>query len=102
MAGPDVFLPDATAVLAEIKAVCAAEGLAGVSPLDPLGLAVDATEDTAAMLIEAFDLFDNIMIDAAIAHSGGSLTVVETDPDACWTDPTAFRRCVAAAARVLV
>jgi nucleoside 2-deoxyribosyltransferase len=177
---PGRFSPDATAVLAEKKAVCAAHGLAGISPLDrlpgepaawfalprwrrialcneahirrsaalianvtpfrgpsadpgtayeigfmralgrpvfsyantaslfgertraALGLAVDATEDTAAMLIEAFDLFDNLMIDAAIAHSGGSLTVVETHPDARWTDSTAFRRCVAAVARVLV
>lgn len=34
LAGPDVFLPDATAWMARKKAVCAAYGLTGVSPLD--------------------------------------------------------------------
>jgi nucleoside 2-deoxyribosyltransferase len=66
-----------------------------------LGLAPEAMQDAAAMLIEAFDLFDNLMIDAAIAHSGGTLVTVETPADARWTDLAAFERCVAAAARVL-
>lgn len=66
-----------------------------------LGLAADATQDSSAMLIEAFDLFDNLMIDAAVAHSGGTLVRVETPADARWTDLAAFERCVAAAARVL-
>lgn len=34
LAGPDVFLPDAPAWLERKKAICAAHGLEGVSPLD--------------------------------------------------------------------
>ncbi len=36
LAGPDVFVPDATGRAAVLKAVCARHGLDGVSPLDPL------------------------------------------------------------------
>ncbi len=36
LAGPEVFLPDAAACAARKKAVCAAHGLEGVSPLDAL------------------------------------------------------------------
>jgi nucleoside 2-deoxyribosyltransferase len=36
LAGPDVFLPEPLARAAALKAVCAAHGLVGVSPLDPL------------------------------------------------------------------
>lgn len=36
LAGPDVFLPDAPARAARLKAICARHGLSGVSPLDPL------------------------------------------------------------------
>jgi hypothetical protein len=35
LAGPDVFLPDAPAWMERKKAICAAHGLEGVSPLDP-------------------------------------------------------------------
>jgi nucleoside 2-deoxyribosyltransferase len=35
LAGPDVFLPDAALQAERKKAICAAHGLAGVSPLDP-------------------------------------------------------------------
>ena len=65
-----------------------------------LGLAPDVPRDAAGMLIEAFDLFDNLMIDAAVAHSGGTLVTVDVPPDARWTDLAAFERCVAAAARL--
>lgn len=34
LAGPDVFLPDAPARAARLKAICAAHGLTGVFPLD--------------------------------------------------------------------
>lgn len=34
LAGPEVFLPDATALLASKKAICAEAGLVGVSPFD--------------------------------------------------------------------
>ena len=36
LAGPDVFLPDASAWLERKKAICAGVGLIGVSPLDDL------------------------------------------------------------------
>jgi nucleoside 2-deoxyribosyltransferase len=36
LAGPDVFLPDATAWMERKKAICAGVGLTGVSPLDDL------------------------------------------------------------------
>ena len=36
LAGPDVFLPDAAARAAALKAICARHGLHGVSPLDAL------------------------------------------------------------------
>lgn len=38
LAGPDVFLPDADAVAARKKAICAAHGLQGVFPTDPVGI----------------------------------------------------------------
>jgi len=34
LAGPEVFLPEATALFAEKKAICAEHGLVGVSPFD--------------------------------------------------------------------
>ena len=36
LAGPDVFFPDPTAWAARRRAICAAHGLDGVSPLDPV------------------------------------------------------------------
>ena len=36
LAGPDVFLPDPVARGADLKRICAAHGLVGVFPLDPL------------------------------------------------------------------
>jgi nucleoside 2-deoxyribosyltransferase len=36
LAGPDVFLPDATAWMERKRAICAGYGLTGVSPLDDL------------------------------------------------------------------
>jgi nucleoside 2-deoxyribosyltransferase len=35
LAGPEVFLPDALAIAAAKKRLCAAHGLEGVFPLDP-------------------------------------------------------------------
>ncbi|MEO1102766.1 MAG: nucleoside 2-deoxyribosyltransferase [Pseudomonadota bacterium] len=54
IAGPDVFLPDAAAVLARKKAVCTAHGLEGVTPfdndaaIDPAGGAAAAQQIYAA------------------------------------------------------
>ena len=41
LAGPDVFLPDAAAIAAAKKEICARHGMTGVFPLDPI-------EDAAA------------------------------------------------------
>jgi nucleoside 2-deoxyribosyltransferase len=184
LAGPDVFLPDAAARAATLKAVCARHGLRGVSPLDPpeaapvAGVALDearqialrneahmagcaalianltpfrgpsadvgtafelgfmralgrpvfawsnrarglaertrdflgdaatrdadgAWRDGDGLLIEAFGLVDNLMLDSAVLASGGALFTAELPADARWLDLTAFERCVAAAARRL-
>jgi nucleoside 2-deoxyribosyltransferase len=37
LAGPDVFLPNATLIAARKKEICDRHGLAGISPLDPVG-----------------------------------------------------------------
>lgn len=172
-----MFLPDATDWLRRKQAICAAHGLIGVSPLDPLaeepagwaalpdwrrialcneahirscvavianltpfrgpsadagtvyevgfarglGLrlfgyatvaagflertlaAVPATPDGAewrdadGMLVERFGLFDNLMIEGALADTGGLL---RQDADR-WRDLSVFERCVIAAAAAL-
>jgi nucleoside 2-deoxyribosyltransferase len=61
----------------------------------------DATgdwRDGDGMLLESFGLRDNLMIDAAILASGGSLVVADVPAAARWTDLDAFERCVVAAA----
>lgn len=64
-------------------------------------LGVTATHDAEGMLIEAFGLADNLMIDGAILASGGVLFVEAVPAAARWSDLTAFERCAAAAARTL-
>jgi nucleoside 2-deoxyribosyltransferase len=54
--------------------------------------------DTDRMLIEQFDLFDNLMIEGAIIGSGGVLVVEEIARADRWTDLSVFERCVCAAA----
>ncbi|MFC4166021.1 nucleoside 2-deoxyribosyltransferase [Teichococcus aestuarii] len=45
LAGPDVFLPDAAAIAAAKKAICARHGAEGVFPTDPIeSAAADAAE----------------------------------------------------------
>jgi hypothetical protein len=46
-------------------------------------------------------LFDNLMIEAAIAESGGALLLDASEPAQRWTDLAAFERCVALAAKEL-
>jgi nucleoside 2-deoxyribosyltransferase len=58
-----------------------------------------AWRDPDCMLIEAFGLADNLMIDAAIAASGGAYFMAEAADR--WADLAMFERCVAAAASVL-
>ena len=178
LAGPDVFLPDAPARAAALKAICASHGLIGVSPLDaPSDLppawrmlpearfialcneahirACDAvianltpfrgpsadvgtvfeigfmralgrpvfgwsnhaadfftrisafagsvTADAAGMwrdgegmLLEAFGLHDNLMIDGAIQASGGRIFSADVPAERRWTDLAAFESCVCA------
>lgn len=181
LAGPDVFLPDAPARAARLKAICARHGLLGVSPLDPLadeppewvelgearrialrneahiagcaalianltpfrGPSADAgtvfelgfmralgrpvfgwsniaqgfTErtrdflgetakrgadgawrDGAGMLVEAFGLADNLMLEGAILASGGAMFAAEVPAASRWSDLAMFKRCVAALA----
>jgi|KBSMisStandDraft_5_1062788.scaffolds.fasta_scaffold867147_2 nucleoside 2-deoxyribosyltransferase len=57
--------------------------------------------DSDGMLVEQFGRFDNLMVDAGVAASGGRLIVAEIDPVARWTDLSVFERCVAAAAAPL-
>jgi nucleoside 2-deoxyribosyltransferase len=181
LAGPDVFLPDPSAWFRRKKAICAAFGLQGVSPLDDLpnepgdwahlpewrrialrneahirnadalianltpfrgpsadvgtvyeigfaralglklfgyatvttgfvertiaalgGTARRAADgswwDAEGLLIEQFGLFDNLMIEGGIAHSGGIL--VQHDRER-WRDLTVFEHCVQAAANAM-
>jgi nucleoside 2-deoxyribosyltransferase len=180
LAGPDVFLPDPAAWLARKKAICARQGLAAVTPLDPLpsepaawsvlpewrrialrneahirgsdavianltpfrgpsadpgtvyevgfmralgrpvfGYATTAVlftertldclglsregivSDGEGMSIEAFGLFDNLMIAGGIVDSGGALVVEECPAAGRWTDLGVFERCVRVAAGIL-
>ena len=54
--------------------------------------------DADGMLIEQFGLFDNLMIEAGIVSSGGTLALAEVEPSDRWSDLSAFERCVRAAA----
>ena len=47
LAGPEVFLPDATALLAAKKEICAEAGLVGVSPFDNEATGMGGGEATA-------------------------------------------------------
>jgi len=58
--------------------------------------------DAAAMLLEDFPgMADNLMIDGAIAASGGRLVTRATPRAAAWTDLTAFQACIELVARAL-
>jgi nucleoside 2-deoxyribosyltransferase len=180
LAGPDVFLPEASAWLERKKAICAGFRLTGVSPLDALaeepvawkhlpewrrialrneahirscaavvanltpfrgpsadvgtvyevgfarglGLKVfgyttvsaaflDRTLsaigsarqdrdgswwDSDGLLVEQFDLFDNLMIEGGIADSGGAFLREDRDR---WNDLSVFERCAQTAAAAL-
>jgi nucleoside 2-deoxyribosyltransferase len=63
--------------------------VAGCRPL------ADGTyRDADSLLVEQFDLFDNLMIEGGIAESGGELITGDVDR---WSDLSLFERCVAAA-----
>ena len=54
--------------------------------------------DGEGMAVESFGCRDNLMIDGAIAASGGWLEAADLPPARRWSDLGAFERCVAAAA----
>ncbi len=54
--------------------------------------------DGEGMLLEAFGMHDNLMIDGAILASGGAIFTANPSPHARWSDLSAFTRCVAALA----
>ena len=54
--------------------------------------------DGEGLLVEDFGLFDNLMIEGALAASGGLLVAGDADR---WSDLGVFERCVMAAARKL-
>jgi nucleoside 2-deoxyribosyltransferase len=64
-----------------------------------IGSAGRVWRDADGMLVEDFDLFDNLMIEAAIVASGGALVLEACEPAQRWTDLAAFERCVALAAK---
>ncbi|MBN9559617.1 MAG: nucleoside 2-deoxyribosyltransferase [Alphaproteobacteria bacterium] len=71
--------------------------------LDCLGLSRDdVVSDGEGMSIEAFGLFDNLMIEGAITDSGGILVVEDCPPARRWTDLHVFERCVRKAARTIM
>ena len=57
--------------------------------------------DGEGLLVEAFGLADNLMIEGAILASGGALFTAAVADGARWVELAAFERCVAAAARTL-
>lgn len=57
--------------------------------------------DQEGMAVESFGCCDNLMIDGAIAASGGRLETAALPPERRWTDLGAFDRCVAAVAACL-
>ena len=61
----------------------------------------DEWRDADDMLIEAFGLADNLMLEGAILSSGGRLFRADVAQAERWTDLDAFRRCVSSAALVL-
>ncbi len=50
--------------------------------------------DLEGLMIEDFDLSDNLMIIHALEHYGCPLVVIEDQPDDCWRDFTAFEQCL--------
>jgi nucleoside 2-deoxyribosyltransferase len=53
--------------------------------------------DPDGLLVEEFGLFDNLMIEGAIAGSGGRLVLEDCPPGHRWGNLTAFECCVKAA-----
>ena len=52
-------------------------------------------EDAEGMLVENFDLADNLMLEGGIAAAGGLFAAAEVADGRRWQDLSAFARCVA-------
>ena len=61
----------------------------------------DASRDRDGLLLENFDMTDNLMIDGAILSSGGAIFTDDVPPAELWRALAAFERCVAAVAGTL-
>ncbi len=53
------------------------------------------SHDAEGLLIEAFGLADNLMLEGAITASGGKLIAADLPPDRRWTDLSVFEACIA-------
>jgi len=62
----------------------------------------DVMEDRAGMLIEDFEMVDNLMIDGAVLASGAQVVIVSTLPERRFVDLDGFRQCMEMAKRLLV
>lgn len=61
----------------------------------------DIIEDHTGMLLEDFDMVDNLMLDGAILASGGQLVLKPTPAEKKFHDLDGFRQCVVMAKRIL-
>ena len=61
--------------------------------------AFGASPEGDGMRVEPFGLFDNLMLEAAIAESGGELVTEEMPARVRWSDLSVFERCVRIASR---
>lgn len=67
-----------------------------VTPRDETGL----MEDHTGMLLEDFDLVDNLMLDGAVLASGAQVILVDAEAENRFTDLNGFRQCVEMAAKL--
>ncbi len=81
--------------LRDRTARCFAEGLRLRSP-------GQGFEDPDGLLVEDFDMVDNLMIDGAILSSGFRIAVVEASPRERYSCLEGFEQCVEQAARALL
>lgn len=58
-------------------------------------------EDQAGMLLEDFDMVDNLMLDGAVLASGGRLVLKPTPAEKQFHDLDGFRECVVMAKQIL-
>lgn len=54
------------------------------------------------LLLEDYDLIDNLMLDGGVEHAKGRVVRHKASPDALYTDLTGFKECLALAAKDLL